>query len=43
MSLEVLGILGSGAFFLIGVLAGYIIWGVDTFVPDTDNDEEETD
>mgnify|MGYP003346093256 CR=1 FL=1 len=43
MSLETVGVLGSIGFFLAGVLAGYIIWGVDTFVPDSYDDEEQED
>ena len=43
MSLETVGVLGSIGFFLAGVAVGFIIWGVDTFVPDSDDDEEDED
>jgi len=39
MLIEILGIGCFGA----GVLAGYILWGVETLVSDSDDDEEETD
>lgn len=43
LSLELIGVTACLGFFGFGILAGYIIWGVDTYVCDTDPDEEQED